>query len=312
MACTQCPDQIVEVIAANVRDTMWRIQRIQRLTTLFNRLLEEIALSYLAIIKTRLDELYDLIPEPPIADVNFLVGLLTCPLTPAALLLEPSLLTELDPRRIIKKFQDAGAIFLRKLETIYDLALADIEAADPRPLAIIVEQDVEALFPGDDLQTFFSGSSPNAYTRQFIDTSQQLPAPNRVIQAGGPDGVKGVDLMSPKNRVGGRSTGVNIPVRIVKKYIREIVKAFEDPVYFAIRLGETSAAVVYVKEACPDIYYSSKWPFVLWEDVLNQFQFDSTTGVPASVQGAGKDIVTKFMSIEMKLFRWQAFITAPV
>ncbi len=308
MACIDCPDQITEVIAADVRDMMWRIQRVKRLTTMFSRLLEDIATVYLDTIVRRLDELYALLPEPPIADIKFYQALLSCPLTPLAFALEPALLATVDPRVILKRFKDAARAFLAKMEDWYDLALADIESLDPRPLAAVIGQDYEALFPPD--AAIASGVTSSSWAA--LNLATQSPGVGRTISSPGDTGQKSTKLTSPKDRIGGRSGSNNVPVRLARKYIREVVRALEDPVDFAFQFAEVTASVSYVRATCSEIYYSSAWPFRYWYDTVTDFDFNSSTGLPSIIQGAMYDMSAKFMQIELKLFRWQAFIAAPL
>jgi hypothetical protein len=306
VSCTTCPEQIVEAVASNVRETMARVQRVKRLTSIFQRILNDIAGAYLSVIVRRLDELYALIPEPPIADLAFYQGLVTCPLTPLAFALEPELIALVDPRELIKKYKEKARQFLARVENYYDMAMADLEANDPRPLATIIEQDYESLFPSDT--SINSGLTASAWSTLNSDVSQGDGASRQIIMPGQTTPVQ-TTLASPRDRIGQRSASANIPVRIARKYVRELVVALQDPVDFAVQFAETTAAVEYVRATCSDIYYSRRWPFVYWYDTVTGFEFDSSTGLPGVIDGAARDIAAKFMQIELKLFRWQAFIT---
>jgi hypothetical protein len=308
MSCKTCPDQITEVIAANVRETMARVQRIQRLTSIFQRILADIAGAYFDVIKRRLDELYALIPEPPIADLKFYQALVTCPLTPLAMAIEPSLIALIDPRELIKKYKEAARLFLERVENYYDIALSDIEAVDPRPLATIIAQDYESLFP-DDRQV---ASGLTLASWQSFAASMETGASNRQIGAQNATGTTTSTVQNPRQRIGDRPASNTVPVRIARKYIREVVESLEDPVSFAVQFAETSAAVEYVRLTCSDIYYSQQWPFVFWYETVKDFNIDTSTGLPNVIDGAARDICAKFMAIELKLFRWQLFITAPL
>ncbi len=308
MACIDCPQQITETIAREVRDMMARVQRVKRLTTMFQRLLEDIASTYLNTIVRRLDELYALLPEPPICDLAFYQSLISCPLTPLAFALDPALMAQYDPRAILKRFKDSARAFLAKMEDWYDMTLSDIESLDPRPLATIIEQDYESLFPSD--AAINSGLTASSWA--VLNAQAQSPGAGRSLSGQGVTGAQTTRLTSPKDRMGDRSVSNNVPVRIARKYIREVVRALEDPVDFAVQFAEVTAIVEYVRITCSEIYYSPSWPFVYWYDTVTGFEINTATGLPSIIQGAMYDLSAKFMQIELKLFRWQAFIAAPL
>lgn len=306
MSCTTCPDQIIEAVASNVREAMARVQRIKRLTNIFQRILTDIANVYLDIIVRRLDELYALIPEPPVADLAFYQALITCPLTPLALALEPSLLTQVDPREILKRYKAKAREFLARIENYYDMALADLQAVDPRPLATIIEQDYEAIFPSD--VAINSGLTASAWSSLGLGVSQGSGADRQIVMPGQTVPVR-TALTDPRDRMAARNPSASVPVNLARKYVREIVVALQDPVDFAVQFAETTAAVEYVRATCSDLYYSRRWPFAYWYDTVSGFEIDTSTGLPNVIEGAARDIAAKFMQIELKLFRWQAFIT---
>ncbi len=309
MSCNDCPDMIIETIAYNVRRTMYRVQRIQRLTTLFSRLLEDVAETILALIARRLDELYALIPEPPVADIAFYLSLIRCPLTPLALAMDPSLVALLDPREVLKRYKACARQYLCRAENYYDMTLADAEANDPRPLVSILDQDYESLYPSD--ASINSGLTASAWSSLHTQVEQGQGA-SRQLTAPGPTGPVTTTLESPRERMGNRSTSNNVPIRIARKYVREVVIALEDPIGFAAEFASTAAAVAQVRATCPLIFYSTRWPFRYWADTVAGFDFDQTTCLPGIVKGGVRDLSYRFMRIEAKLFRWQAFIAAPI
>ena len=94
--CMFCPDYVIDTIAARVARDVNRIERIIYLTSQFARPLEDLADQ----VSDDLDGLLSVVPPLPqidFSDVAGLIEIFLCPLTPLAMLEDPTLLNDRDP-----------------------------------------------------------------------------------------------------------------------------------------------------------------------------------------------------------------------
>jgi hypothetical protein len=93
MSCN-CPQIVLDTVAANVGVTLARINQMKYLTTMFDRLFVQVLVS----ITDDLDAWIGRIPIPPTFDLSEIIAFLTCPMTPLAVSIDPSILATQDPR----------------------------------------------------------------------------------------------------------------------------------------------------------------------------------------------------------------------
>ena len=126
MSCDTCPDAVVATIAAQVQRTLDKVRRIKWVTESFNRLLAQIGDKIIDDI----DELVDLIPDPPVLDISDLVAYFTCPLTPVALEIDLTLIENMDPRIIGIRIQRILKYEVAQVIRLYNEALARLRSYD--------------------------------------------------------------------------------------------------------------------------------------------------------------------------------------
>lgn len=154
--CGQCPDFVMGVLTDDCRDTLRRVRNIKQIVTIVNRLVTEVT----AQIISDLQRLASMIPLPPVLDLSALVRMLTCPLTPQAIVIQQwadlisyveraaasvpaqpahaaavmsafgtytftqgSLLATLDPRALVNRVVKLIQSFIRQLRLLIDTFL---------------------------------------------------------------------------------------------------------------------------------------------------------------------------------------------
>ena len=153
IGCSSCPDYVVQSVAAKSREVLAKIQRLKYLTSIFNRLIKDIANQILGDLQA----LVDLIPDPPVFNLTEYINLITCPLTPLAILkdidirdpnspndptklnfsyhLNQNLAQALNPQTFYENNLKASFLNKKKqVEALYDEALARIGSYDLREL----------------------------------------------------------------------------------------------------------------------------------------------------------------------------------
>jgi hypothetical protein len=79
--CGACPDFIMSALTEDCWDTLNRVVKLKRIVHLLNNLAQSLTDDFL----NQLDLLVETIPLPPVIDIRQIVGAVTCPLTPQAL-----------------------------------------------------------------------------------------------------------------------------------------------------------------------------------------------------------------------------------
>lgn len=127
--CEFCPSYIKSTIANRVRLDLNRIKRIQYLTAQFARPLEDLADQ----ITDDLGNLVGTIPIPQPLDFSDLVStleLISCPLTPLALIEDPALLTDIDPNILKAKFSRIMQFEVDRIIAQYEVRIRALNSFD--------------------------------------------------------------------------------------------------------------------------------------------------------------------------------------
>lgn len=125
-ACTNCPDYISAPVEAAVAFALQQVRTIKKRTRLVNEALR----GKMAAVQAAVQALVDDIPIPPFFDLSEILATFTCPLTPVAIALDPSLLVQIDPRTIWKRIQDQFRSLLSQLTADYENGLSVVEGFD--------------------------------------------------------------------------------------------------------------------------------------------------------------------------------------
>jgi hypothetical protein len=153
IGCSSCPDYVIQSVSAKSREVLVKIQRLKYLTSIFNRLIKDIANQILGDLQA----LVDLIPDPPVFNLTEYINLITCPLTPLAAIkdidirdpnspndptkinfsyhLNQNLAQSLNPQTFYENNLKPSFLNKKKqVEALYDEALARIGSYDLREL----------------------------------------------------------------------------------------------------------------------------------------------------------------------------------
>ena len=123
-----CPDYIVAMLEGPVNRALGQVRAIKRVTDNFNARVQELTGELVDAIVADLDVLVQAIPTPIPLGLGDILDLITCPLLPLALGLDPSLLAQLDPQSLIDKIKAQLREYINKITNDYEnglRALAD-------------------------------------------------------------------------------------------------------------------------------------------------------------------------------------------
>jgi len=160
--CGQCPDFVLGVLVDDCRDTLQRVRQVKTTVSILNRLITDAGSQLLSDLRA----LLALIPLPPMFDLSAIVRMLTCPLTPQAILVQQlndvlayaeraaasatnpaqhaglywpalttytatagSLLATLDPRALVNRIVKLIQSYIRQLRLLIDTFLEEMKGA---------------------------------------------------------------------------------------------------------------------------------------------------------------------------------------
>ena len=138
-ACTDCPDYISNAVEAPISFSLQQVRTIKKRSTLIQAALRGIVGPIQAAVQSAMDA----IPIPPVFDLSEIINTFTCPLTPVAINLDPSLITQFDPRTLWKQIQDQFTAHLSKITFDYEGTLATLEGADVVRIAKAYYEDMK-------------------------------------------------------------------------------------------------------------------------------------------------------------------------
>lgn len=117
MACGTCPDSVTFTLRNKVDLALQQVLAISGLADVFNRALQDVA----GLAVSDVGALVDAIPVIGIPDFSEILGFLTCPLTPFALLLgDLTEFTELDPNVQLGRLKSLSKATIDKARLDYE------------------------------------------------------------------------------------------------------------------------------------------------------------------------------------------------
>lgn len=123
--CSTCPEPVIASLSRTVSQALSAVRSLNTYTGIFSTLTTTIVNEALQ----KLEALVDAIPDPLPITLPDLVGYLTCPLTPFALLLgDPSELAELDPVAQLERIRGLVTDYANQIRTQFEEALEQLEA----------------------------------------------------------------------------------------------------------------------------------------------------------------------------------------
>ena len=140
-ACEDCPPFIRTAVEAPVVEATRNIRAIKQMSNFLNEALKTLVED----LQSKIATVVAAIPLPPIVDLGFVVDLLTCPLTPVAVALDPVILAALDPEALWKQAQGAFQAYLSQIVSDYENALADLQEFNVVKLAKQYYEDLKRI-----------------------------------------------------------------------------------------------------------------------------------------------------------------------
>jgi len=126
MGCQNCPDYIKAAVSQPVDVALAQVLSVKKLVTSFNNFIRNFPQDALDAILSELSQIT--IPAAPVIDPGEILNILTCPITPIAIGLDPSILAAMDPTRVLVMIQQVMGRYLNELVRTYDQALRALEA----------------------------------------------------------------------------------------------------------------------------------------------------------------------------------------
>ena len=123
MACVDCPDYIKATVAKPVEKALGQVRSVKKVTESFNAIVADFTDSLVQEIVSDLTAVVNAIPDPPTLALGDVVSLITCPLLPIAIGLDPSLLSGMDPLSIINRIKATLKDYIEDITRDYEKAL---------------------------------------------------------------------------------------------------------------------------------------------------------------------------------------------
>jgi len=116
-ACGNCPDAVTYTLRETVQVELDKVQALSDLGGFVSRALQDVALLAIDVIDTALNA----IPVLPGLDFAEILGFLTCPLTPLALVVDfDQFINELDPTIQLQRVKSLGRSLVNKARRDYE------------------------------------------------------------------------------------------------------------------------------------------------------------------------------------------------
>lgn len=228
--CGTCPDVILGLLTQDVYEMLEKVRRVKRIVTCINRLTHDAA----NLLIDELERILSIIPEPPFFNLQLLTGMLTCPLTPQALVIEQFDRSFSAAQRAASgvTYPSRAGVFLSTLSTEM-ISETSVLGALQRPRDALVR--IIRIIEG--------------FARQI----------RRLIETLFED-LSGVD-----------NTGF---VRLMYRLAEELRLTFRDADEYLVKLAVTSGSAALVRSTCPSVYARTDLPFLQYEQEMSSFSFD--------------------------------------
>lgn len=119
-ACDGCPDYIKAKVERPVSQALQQVKSVKKVINGFTSMTRDFTEDLVESMTVALDALVDAIPPPPTINVADIVGLITCPLLPLALAIDPSVLAQLDPQKVVEMIKRSMKEYVDKLMNEYE------------------------------------------------------------------------------------------------------------------------------------------------------------------------------------------------
>lgn len=168
--CSNCPAQVINVIAGQVSDILGRVERMQELTVNFNAAFLR---TLTVTIQDDLNAWIAAIPLPPVIDLTSILAYLTCPLTPLALNIDPLLLANMDPRQLYYLLVDEWNQTAIDVNAAYIQSTANLNSARLIQFAQLYMQELYQTM-GDPFEFQLNLATATGYTAYISQVCPDL------------------------------------------------------------------------------------------------------------------------------------------
>jgi hypothetical protein len=113
--CDSCPDYIISAVARPVEAALTQVRSVKKVVEKFNALVRHMRSDVLAQLVDDIRSIADQLPPAPVLNLGDIIGILTCPLTPFALMVDPTYLAKLDPARVVEMIKQSMQSYLNEI-----------------------------------------------------------------------------------------------------------------------------------------------------------------------------------------------------
>jgi hypothetical protein len=117
--CSYCPEPVLSTLREYITDTYKALRDVKKLATILKVAATSITAEALAALKI----IVDAIPLPLVLNPIDILKYLTCPLTPLAIFIDPTLINQIDPRTLIARIRAQLAAYVAEIEDNFEEAL---------------------------------------------------------------------------------------------------------------------------------------------------------------------------------------------
>jgi hypothetical protein len=260
--CGMCPDLVLGTIAQDVTRTLDRVRRLKSIVNAMNAFLSENVEVVLSAVRAFASS----IPVPPLLDVREIVKILSCPLTPQAV--------------IIEKY---GVMMSRAVAAANSKGLT-LATPIPRWSAMFQAMSTSAT---DDMTQIMSKLDVRRFKHNCVEAWKSYA---RKVEE---DWKRFLDQLD--ETYGGFARAWN-------RLVKQILSVFGDIDVAAVSIAVTTASVSLVRATCPSVYARSDLPFATYAAEISDFSFDGLC--PSGLNAYARAAVEAFMQVYIKLSAW--------
>ena len=121
--CSYCPEPVLSTLREYISEPYKAFRDVKKLSTILKVAATSLTTEALAALKI----IVDAIPFPLVLNPIDILKYLTCPLTPLAITVDPTLINQIDPRTLIAKIRSQLAAYVAEIEDNFEEALRKLE-----------------------------------------------------------------------------------------------------------------------------------------------------------------------------------------
>jgi len=125
-SCGSCPDYIKATVSKPVEDALAQVRAVKAVVNGFNAAVRQFTDEVIASVTSDIGIAVGELPAAPTLAVGDIIGILTCPITPIALGLDPTILANLDPSRVVEMLKAAMSDYINGLVKAWEDTLISL------------------------------------------------------------------------------------------------------------------------------------------------------------------------------------------